>query len=357
MRQPRLHALERRVTRAIGALPLWLQHQMRDSGHVAALLNSLTLAATALIGNIRLLRSRRAARLEIAYGPLPAHRLDIYGEVASRHPTAPAIVFIHGGGWTLGSKLLYGLVGDSLACHGAVCSVVGYRLFPEAAIPEQVDDVRLALQSLHERFPKRPLVLVGHSSGAHVAALTMACAAASGEPLPIRGFCGISGVYDVASHFEHERQRGLHQISPMQPAAGNCAGSYSAMSPMRVISDELSPSNVIRLPVVLLIHGTEDWTVPFSSSVDFAHALHAAGAVGVHCELLEGKGHMDFVGGGIAGHQDIVCEWLQPLQRWLDECVGQKTPQLGWPRKQSMPEFEHTALGLGEQQASPAARL
>ena len=207
MRQPRLHALERRVTRAIGALPLWLQHQMRDSGHVAALLNSLTLAATALIGNIRLLRSRRAARLEIAYGPLPAHRLDIYGEVASRHPTAPAIVFIHGGGWTLGSKLLYGLVGDSLACHGAVCSVVGYRLFPEAAIPEQVDDVRLALQSLHERFPKRPLVLVGHSSGAHVAALTMACAAASGEPLPIRGFCGISGVYDVASHFEHERQR------------------------------------------------------------------------------------------------------------------------------------------------------
>ena len=57
--------------------------------------------------------------------------------------TRPVLIFIHGGGWVVGSAAGYDTVARDL-CAGAGCIVVSvdYRLAPEHPFPAAVDDVR-----------------------------------------------------------------------------------------------------------------------------------------------------------------------------------------------------------------------
>ena len=50
--------------------------------------------------------------------------------------------------------------------------------------------------------------LVGHSSGAHIAMLHCVRAA---RPL-VSGFVGLAGVYNIASHYQWESQRGVEEV-------------------------------------------------------------------------------------------------------------------------------------------------
>ena len=70
------------------------------------------------------------------------------------------------------------------------------------------------------------MVVIGHSSGAHISALHLltGCAPATcrggGEDKKegrILGFIGLSGVYDIGKHYLHEKQRGVHEISALKP--------------------------------------------------------------------------------------------------------------------------------------------
>ena len=59
----------------------------------------------------------------IAYGPDPQHRLDVYVPRESAAAPRPVIVFWHGGRWKFGDKADYRFVGAALAelglCRGA----------------------------------------------------------------------------------------------------------------------------------------------------------------------------------------------------------------------------------------------
>ena len=65
----------------------------------------------------------------------------------------------------------------------------------------------------------KDLVVVGHSSGAHVGLLSVLMGGNEGDPW-VSGFVGLGGVYDVCMHYDYEARRGLEQLSPMQPACG-----------------------------------------------------------------------------------------------------------------------------------------
>ncbi len=60
--------------------------------------------------------------------------------------------------------------------------------------------------------PPPPFFLVGHSSGAHVAALLLVRQAMGWPghntlPRPVAGFVGLAGVYDVDEHYAYEARR------------------------------------------------------------------------------------------------------------------------------------------------------
>lgn len=105
-------------------------------------------------------------------------RLDLY--LPPSGPPHPLIVWMHGGGWRIGSKDdlfgLYGRIGAVFAERGIAWANINYRLTPRVQHPGHIDDCAAAVAFLIRQAPEFNLnpegvFLAGHSAGAHLAAL------------------------------------------------------------------------------------------------------------------------------------------------------------------------------------------
>ena len=113
-------------------------------------------------------------RTDIAYGTLPEQKLDLYYPPEGEGPW-PLILYIHGGGWYLGSKRECSLecIIDAVNCGYAVASV-DYRLSPAVKFPEFVFDVKTAVRwaranaAVYDLDPER-IAVMGDSAGGHLA--------------------------------------------------------------------------------------------------------------------------------------------------------------------------------------------
>jgi arylformamidase len=117
---------------------------------------------------------------DLAYGPDPAHRLDLYRPAQTSK--APIAVMVHGGGWRRGDKGGRGMVGNKVehwVARGWIFVSINYRLVPAANPVEQAEDVGRALAFVQSQAPTwggdpARCVLMGHSAGAHLVALVSA---------------------------------------------------------------------------------------------------------------------------------------------------------------------------------------
>jgi acetyl esterase/lipase len=112
---------------------------------------------------------------DLSYGVEYTHRLR-YWKAKSRH--APLILFIHGGSWKSGTYLdsTGSLKVSHLVKKGYAFATVNYTLIPIVTVEEQVQEVANSIRYLVEHadrlgFDAKRIVLMGHSSGAHVATL------------------------------------------------------------------------------------------------------------------------------------------------------------------------------------------
>lgn len=139
---------------------------------IAVLLASgLTLAACAPVNILNGLTPSGSYTLakDIAYGDLEAQKLDIYKPDAPK-ANAPIVMFIYGGSWNSGSKDIYKFMGQAFAAQGYTTVIPTYRVHPEVIFPEFINDTAKAVAYTAQQYD-RPIVLVGHSAGAHIAAL------------------------------------------------------------------------------------------------------------------------------------------------------------------------------------------
>lgn len=133
---------------------------------------------------------------DVAYGPDPAQRFDVYVPTrpAAGAASLPVIFFVHGGAWANGdktnSRVLEPKVGH-WADQGYIVVSANYRLLP-TPVAQQADDVAAAIAFAQSRAaswggdPKR-FILMGHSAGAHLVALISAGAHTATTPQPWRG--------------------------------------------------------------------------------------------------------------------------------------------------------------------------
>ena len=153
--------------------------------------------------------------------------------------TVPLLVFIHGGGWSIGDKSMS--VGDK-ASHftekGWAFVTVNYRLVPKATVEQQAADVAgsLAWLRAHARergFDPDRIVIMGHSAGAHLAALVgtdPAYLKAAGVPMnSVKGVVLLDGAgYDVPAQMAFKS----NLVAGMYDAAfGTDAARQKALSP------------------------------------------------------------------------------------------------------------------------------
>jgi acetyl esterase len=130
-------------------------------------------------------------------GPLP---LRLYRPDGAEGPLA-TLVWLHGGGWVLGSLDSHDNVCRFLAAMGPLLVIsVDYRLAPEARAPAQQEDAATALQwaaanaAAHGGDPAR-LLVGGDSAGGNLAVLAVIAARSSGPRL-----AGQLLVYPVADY-------------------------------------------------------------------------------------------------------------------------------------------------------------
>ncbi len=212
-------------------------------------------------------------RTDIAYGPDPRHRLDVYlperPVSASEGAGAPAPLFVfwHGGRWSTGDKSQYRFVGAALAELGYVTVIPNYRLYPQVKMPGFMTDAARAASWAADQAgafgaDAGRLYLMGHSAGAHIAALLALDRRYFGSlrraPPSIAGVVGLSGPYDFLPLREDDVR---DMFGP--------AELYPESQPINFVTGAAPP--------MLLIHGAKDTLVSPLNAPSLAAALSARG--------------------------------------------------------------------------------
>ena len=220
---------------------------------------------------------------EIAYGEDPLQRLDLYVPDGPSPQPRPVVVFWHGGGWVSGDKRDYRFVGAALASLGCVAVLPNYRLYPQVKMPGFISDAALAAawaaNYAREFQDPRRFYLMGHSAGAHLAALVTLDPryfVRAGQPIPpIAGVIGLSGPYDFLPLKEDDLK---DMFGPPE--------LYALSQPINFARADAPP--------MLLVHGADDGTVLPRNSRNLAAALRARG-VPVTLHIYPGLRHADTV--------------------------------------------------------------
>ncbi|CAB1319208.1 unnamed protein product, partial [Coregonus sp. 'balchen'] len=184
-----------------------------------------------------------------------SNQLDLYYSPTVGQPGSgrvPVVVFIYGGAWGSGERAMYCLLAMQTAKElSATVICPDYCTYPKGNVLCMVQDIADCLVWARENshkfnFDKDNIVLIGHSAGAHLAALTVLFMVEGRHELfieankqaeitmAIRGVTGLSGVYNVMDHYEHEQMRGVEYVSTMHKAM-NGVDSFPYYSPTHLL--------------------------------------------------------------------------------------------------------------------------
>ncbi|MEB3372210.1 alpha/beta hydrolase [Saccharopolyspora mangrovi] len=208
--------------------------------------------------------------------------------------SAPVVLFVHGGGWRVGSRESFCPTWQDwspspfarLVSAGFAVVSVDYRLSGEAVFPAQLDDVTAALQWIRDRaadlgVDAERIVVWGESAGGHLAAL-LGLTATREAPGAIAGVIDWYGPSDLSamSSREDPDSREAHLLGATASEAPEVA---RLASPVAHVHDAAPPFH--------LAHGTADEAVPAEQSSRLAEALREVGA-SVELDLVPDAGHL-----------------------------------------------------------------
>lgn len=277
---------------------------------VIALAAMLALVACSPIGALNALTPSDTYRptRDVAYGPLPRQKLDIYAPVSAA-PAAgwPVVVFFYGGSWTAGERADYRFVGEALAERGVLTLVADYRLYPAVRYPSFLEDSAAALAYAFGEAgrlggdPKRVFVM-GHSAGGYNAAMLALdprwLRAVGHRPAELAGWLGLAGAYEFLP---------LGPSSPARPVF---------FHPDYPVGTQPIDYAVAAAPPTFLAAPVGDKVVsPQRSTLAMADRLRAAG-VPIELHMYPGISHALLAGAfarplrGLAPVLDDVATWI-----------------------------------------------
>jgi arylformamidase len=228
----------------------------------------------------QLARERLGEPRRLAYGPGRNEQLDFF---AARAPSAPILVFIHGGAWRAGRARDYSAPAEMLLDAGAHYAVLDFDNTGDCDgdLFVMADQVRRAVAWMHRNAVElggdaTRLHVAGGSSGAHLGGVVAATPWEKDFGLPpdiVKSFTLCSGMYDLRGPRLSKRSAYVRFTDAME----------DALSPQRHLEH-------IRAPVTLLYGSLE--TPEFKRQAqEFAAALRAAGKA---VRLIHAEGYNHF---------------------------------------------------------------
>ncbi len=239
---------------------------------VCMLLNGCTSTELFLVNSLARLGDYTVIE-ELAYNDHEINRLNLYLP-ANPKQNSGTVVFFYGGCWggclTL-DKQNYQFVAQALTAKGYRVIIPDYRHHPEVKFDAMMQDIAQSVIWTHEHIaeyggdPQR-IFLMGHSAGAHMAALLTL----NEQYLPadvhisIKGFIGLAGPYDFLPFTE-----------AYQPIIFGPPERYAASQPINYVNGNEAP--------LLLLFGRNDRTVKPSNVASLkARVQNAGGCVETH---------------------------------------------------------------------------
>jgi acetyl esterase/lipase len=208
--------------------------------------------------------------------------LDVYAPAGHATGTRPAVVLIHGGGWSSLDRHTMRGMGGFLARSGFVCFAVDYRLFQDKQNPwpAQLDDVQRAVRWVRAhaaRYGVNPdrIGAFGHSAGAQLAALLgMEETRDNSDPALARYSSKVQAVVDVSGPTDFTRDQdseaGAEFLTNFLDASyAQHPEVWRNASPAFHVAKDDAP--------FLIVHGTQDESVPIAQAQELYQKLQAAG--------------------------------------------------------------------------------
>jgi acetyl esterase/lipase len=242
---------------------------------------------------------------DVAYlAPGRAEKLDLYLPAArATGVRSPAVVIIHGGGWTNGDKGASREfnIGTTLAKAGYVAASVNYQIEGAERWPTNLLDCKNAVRFLRAGAERHGvdvdrIGVIGGSAGGHLALMV---GYTTGVPdfEPLAPYPGVSSAVRAVVDMYGPANLLTRRTTD---ALGNPTGQVrldSKLMPTKATDDEAgwrraSPVFHVRpgLPPTLILHGTADTTVDREQSLELERALEKAG-VPHKLLMLPGVGH------------------------------------------------------------------
>ena len=253
---------------------------------------------------------RSVHRTSVRYGPRPSQLLDVWRPKDLPAEPAPVLIFVPGGAWVHGSRMLQGYALMShLAEKGWVCLSIDYRVAPHHRWPAHITDVKTAIAWARANVDKfggdrNFVAIAGTSAGGHLAALAgltandpeMQCELPEGSDTSVDAVVGMYGRYDWEDRSTVERVRFvdfLERVVVGRKIAKH-PDVFRKASPIARVHDDAPP--------FLVMHGAGDSVIPVAQARSFVELLRTVSQSVVSYVELPGAGHgFDMIDGARTG--------------------------------------------------------
>jgi len=203
----------------------------------------------------------------------------------------PAVVYIHGGGFSKGNKAAFSRQAAYMATKGFVGASIEYRLSGEAKYPAALYDSKAAVRWMRVhakeyRIAADKIGAAGGSAGGHLVGML----GTTGDMPAFEGQSGNPGVSSrvlaVAAFNPAVDLVSIGKTNPTDDSLVKFLGCTYTDNPK--LWAEATPLTHVSKGSAqfLFLHGTGDTTVPYQQSVDMMNKLKA---VGVHAEIFPAK--------------------------------------------------------------------
>lgn len=236
--------------------------------------------------------------------PGRAEKLDVYLPSSPEEKLRPALVWIHGGGWSTGTKNEARAVEicGTLADAGYVAVSIDYQLGP-GSWPTNLLDCKNAVRFLRAHAqdyhidPAR-IGVAGGSAGGHLA-LMVGFTTGVKEWEPAAPYAGVSSavrcvidMYGPANLLTRKAIAADGTPTATRRLMGKSLELFGAKDEDDPVLRQASPVTHVRpgCPPVLVLHGRADTTVDYNQSDELVRRLQAAGLTHEYL-LIDGVGH------------------------------------------------------------------
>jgi acetyl esterase/lipase len=242
---------------------------------------------------------RNVYRTSVRYGDSPSQVLDVWRPRELPAQPAPVMIFVPGGAWVHGGRILQGYaLMSKMAELGWVCLSVEYRVAPNHPWPQHITDVKTAIAWARANVDKfggdrNFVAIAGTSAGGHLAALAgltpndpeFDADLPEGSDTSVDAVVGIYGRYDWEDRSTVERARFVDFLERVvvKRKIAKRPEIFRKASPIARIHDNAPP--------FLVIHGGGDTVIPVQQARDFVAKLGSVSRATVSYAELPGAGH------------------------------------------------------------------